>query len=288
MKTSYVILITALFALFAFVADKPAYQLYKAKGKKTDYDKLLQEAKNADIIFFGELHNNPIAHWLQLELARDLATDSAHKLVLGAEMFEADGQLLLNELLSGLVPERKFEEEMRLWKNHATDYRPLLRLAQTHRLHVVATNVPRRYASRVFASGFESLQALSPEAHNYMAPFPIAYPDSLACYRNMLQMGGSGGHANPNLPRAQALKDATMAHFILLNWKPGQRFLHLNGSYHSDFHQGIVWYIAQAKPQLKILTIATVEQDSIDDLDEEYHQQADFVLVVPSTMTKTH
>ena len=32
------------------------------------YKKLHAAASNADIVFFGELHDNPIAHWLQLNL----------------------------------------------------------------------------------------------------------------------------------------------------------------------------------------------------------------------------
>ena len=49
-----------------------AYQLFDAEGNETDYEKLLEKAKEADIILFGELHNNPIAHWLQLRLTKDL------------------------------------------------------------------------------------------------------------------------------------------------------------------------------------------------------------------------
>ena len=47
------------------------------------------------MVLFGELHNNPISHWLQLELTEDLHAARGADLVLGAEMFEADNQLLL-------------------------------------------------------------------------------------------------------------------------------------------------------------------------------------------------
>jgi len=52
--------------------DKEAYVLFDSKGKKTDYSQLLIEAKKADIILFGELHDNPICHWLQKTLTEDL------------------------------------------------------------------------------------------------------------------------------------------------------------------------------------------------------------------------
>jgi hypothetical protein len=67
-------------------------------------------------------------------------------------------------------------------------------------------------------------------------------------------------HGGPNLPKAQALKDATMAHFIQKNYEIGHTFIHFNGSYHSDIYQGILWYLKQSKPELSYITITTVVQ----------------------------
>jgi uncharacterized iron-regulated protein len=89
-----------------------------------------------------------------------------------------------------------------------------------------------------------------------------------------------GGHGGDNLPKAQALKDATMAHFILRNMEVGQRFLHFNGAYHSDRHEGIVWYLRQAQPELRIVTISTVQQKDIGKLEGEHVGKADFILCV--------
>ena len=101
----------------------------------------------------------------------------------------------------------------------------------------------------------------------------------------MGQMGQ--GHASSNLPKAQAIKDATMAHFILRYWSPGKVFLHYNGAYHSDNHEGIVWYIQQQLEDLKIMTITTVLQEDTDSLEEASMGKADFVIVIPSSMTRT-
>lgn len=101
-------------------------------------------------------------------------------------------------------------------------------------------------------------------------------------------MGGAGGHVSPNIPKAQAIKDATMAHFILKNFTPGSCFIHYNGTYHSNNFEGIVWYIRQARPDLKILTIASVEQDTIDTLIEENLNLADYTLCIPASMSKTY
>ncbi|MCH8331745.1 MAG: ChaN family lipoprotein [Bacteroidetes bacterium] len=266
--------------------DKPAYQLFDIKGKATRYTKLLAAAKDADMIFFGEMHNNPISHWLQYELTVDLAAINKQNLVLGAEMFETEDQVALNEYLAGLITDEILKKEIKLWPNYKTDYAPLLELAKDSAIPFIATSIPRRYASMVYKNGLESLEQLDAQAKEWIAPLPIKYDVELPGYMKMLEMAGP--HGGDKLPNAQAIKDATMAHFILKNMKENSQFIHYNGAYHSNNFEGIVWYIKQKKPELKILTISTGEQETINKLDEESIGVADFVLLVPMSMTKTH
>ena len=58
---------------------------------------MANEISSADIILFGELHNNSISHWLQFELTKALYETKGNKLLLGSEMFEADDQIKINE-----------------------------------------------------------------------------------------------------------------------------------------------------------------------------------------------
>ena len=97
-----------------------------------------------------------------------------------------------------------------------------------------------------------------------------------------------GMPANPNIAKAQAIKDATMAYFISKNWQRGYKFIHYNGSYHSDNFQGIVWYLKALQPQAKIMTITTVEQKDVEKLSDENLGKANFIIVVPEDMTKTY
>jgi len=205
-------------------------------------------------------------------------------------MFESDNQMVLDEYLAGQIKQSSFEKEARLWKNYNTDYKPLVEFAKENGLPFIATNIPRRYASVVHKNGFEGLDAFSDEAKKLIAPLPVKYDPELKGYKAMMEMMGGmgGGHANANLPKAQAIKDATMAHFILENWEAGKTFIHYNGTYHSNDFEGIVWYLKQEKPDLQILTIASVEQDTITDLKEEHVGVADYILCVPTSMTKTY
>jgi len=273
----------------AMKSDKPAYQFYNLKGRDAGYKDVLDAALGADIVFFGELHDSPICHWLELELTKDLYSEKKDKLVIGAEMFETDNQLLLNEYLSGKIKERNFEEEAKLWKNYKTDYKPLVKFALTNKIPFIATNIPRRYAALVNKSGLEALDSLSPEAKSFLPPLPIAYDAELKGYKGLVKMmADAGSHDTLNIAKAQAVKDATMAYSILKNWKPGNLLIHYNGTYHTDNFEGIIWYIHQSKPDIKILTISSVEQDGVDTLAQANEKLADYILCIPSSMTKTY
>jgi uncharacterized iron-regulated protein len=291
MKTVRYLLITLLFvSITAMKTGKPAYDLFNSKGKSAKFKNLVKDAEKADIILFGELHNNPISHWLQLELTKELHAIYGENLVLAAEMFEADNQLLLDEYVSGTIRQRNFEDEAKLWNNYKTDYKPLVEFAKEHSLKFVASNIPRRYASVVHQGGFEALDALPEEAKKFIAPLPAAYDPELPGYKAMIEMmsGMGGGHANDNLPKAQAIKDATMSHFILKNLEPGKVVIHFHGTYHSNNFEGIYWYLKNQNPDLNILTIATVEQEEIDSLTSENSGLADYTICVPASMTKTY
>tara|TARA_B100000809_G_scaffold252894_1_gene288188 strand:- start:6509 stop:7372 length:864 start_codon:yes stop_codon:yes gene_type:complete len=279
-------LVAVIFCLFAFKGDKKAYQIFNQQGKKTSYSKILKEIESADIILFGELHDNPISHWLQLELASDIFYTINEDLVLGAEMFEADDQITINEYLGGHHSYNTFKKEVKVWPNNKTDYQPLIDFSLRNQLPFIATNIPRRYAKIVYKKGFKGLNSINKEALKWIAPLPIKYDKELPGYKKIVEM--AGGHGGDKLPKAQAIKDATMAHFILKNYREGSTFIHYNGTYHSDNFEGIAWYLKQANPNLKIITIATVEQSEIDTLNQESFGIASFVVCTPKSMTKTH
>ncbi len=195
---SYHIVFVAIFILFtAFKSDKPSYYLFNKDGKDVKYEKMLKAAEDADIVLFGESHDNPILHWLQLELTKDLYDSKKDKLVLGAEMFESDNQVILNEYLEDKIAQSSFEGEARLWPNYKTDYKPLVEFAKTNNLRFVATNVPRRYASLVNKNGFEGLDELSEEAKTFLPPLPVKYDSTLNCYKSMMEMEGMEPHIIP-------------------------------------------------------------------------------------------
>jgi len=292
-KSLYSLLILSFFTLTALRSDKPAYKIFTPKGKFADYSDMLKAALSSDLVLFGEIHANPICHWLEYELMRDIYQVKKYDLVLGAEMLETDNQLLVNEYIMKRIRKKDFESEAKLWPNYKNDYAALIDFARDKGLKFIATNVPRRFAAMVNQNGFEGLDSLLGIERGMMAPLPIHYDSTLAGYQSMRKNIGDDmpAHVSENLPKAQALKDATMAHFIMKNISENKTtLLHFNGAYHSDNYEGIVWYVndylKRTNFPLKTLTISCVEQDTIEVLSKENLGKADFIICIPNSMTR--
>jgi uncharacterized iron-regulated protein len=201
-------------------------------------------------------------------------------------MFEADNQQALNLYLQDSIDYKGLDSLARLWPNYKTDYAPLVHLAKEKNQPFIATNIPRRYANMVFKKGFEVLDTLSEKEKSWIAPLPIEYDPELPGYKNMLQM--MGGHGGENLPKAQAIKDATMAYFIAQNFNPEKKFIHFHGTYHTDNYEGILWYLKKLLPDNKYVTLSTVLQSNVNELEKENIGKADYIICVDEDMTSTY
>ncbi|HUH25063.1 MAG TPA: ChaN family lipoprotein [Flavobacterium sp.] len=281
------LILCLLVTTFGYSQAEP-YKIFTSEGKKVSFNKMNKELKKADVVLFGELHNNAIAHFLQVKVAKSLFTNASKKLVIGAEMFERDQAEILQKYVKGHLDEKEFEKEMRLWNNYKTDYKPLLNFAKENQINYVATNVPRRYASLVYKKGVSALDTLSVEEKSWLAPLPYPYDATLPSYVKMMELFKDSDHANENFPKSQAIKDATMAYFLLQNTEPNSLFLHLNGSYHSDYHEGIAWYINQYQKNIHVKTISVVEQVDVRKLEKTHLKKADFIIVVDADMPKSY
>ena len=110
MNRFHVLIVLSFFVLSSFKSDNPAYLLFNKEGKSVKYSKMLDDLGKADIVLFGELHDNPISHWLELEVTKDLYEFKKEDILLGAEMFETDNQLIINEYFDNLIPQNYFDQ----------------------------------------------------------------------------------------------------------------------------------------------------------------------------------
>ncbi len=221
---------------------------------------LASKLKDYDVVFVGELHGNAGAHRVQLEMLRWFVAEK-RKLALSTEQFERDVQPALDKYLAGKIDEAAFLKDTRPWPNHA-DYRPQVELCRENNVHVIAGNIPRRLASRVFKEGPEVIEKFSDEEKSWCAAALHAAPGA---YRDkfMKQMGGADGHNQrlENMYASQSFKDDTMAESVA-NWlkaNKGARVMHINGNFHSAGGLGVPEKLAALMPELKIAVVTCAE-----------------------------
>ena len=73
-----------------------------------------------------------------------------------------------------------------------------------------------------------------------------------------------------------------------INLLSGDFLFHFEGSYHSNYDQGIIWWINKIQPGLKIKSITTVTESEWEEMtDEEKATIANYIIVVADNMTQT-
>ena len=289
MKKYTILLFVMLISLSVFSQKgyKKAYTIFDAQGKEIGYETLVKELSSYKVVLLGEIHNCAIVHWLEFEIARSLYDEHGKNFMMGAEMFEADNQLILDEYMQSVITYDRFEDEARLWPNYSTDYYPYLYFAKENKIPFVATNIPRRYANVVKYRGLQYLDSLSAEAKSYLPPLPITFKtDEENSMFAMMQLFSKSESNAEYMAQAQAIKDATMAWNIAKS--KAKHFLHIQGNYHSDFKQGIVLYLAEYAPNLSVVTICNVRQDDISSLEDENKGRADYYIAVPTDMSVSY
>ncbi|MCB1174015.1 MAG: ChaN family lipoprotein [Leptospiraceae bacterium] len=272
-----------------YATDPQSWSLFASRGNRIDWSALTQQAASAEVVLFGELHNNPVAHWLQLQLMQSLVlsgktqtTVRQNQWCLGLEMFSTDQNAVLAEWSKNLINDNSLENDIRLWPNYKTDYQPLLHFARSRNFCIFGSNAPRRYANLVARKGFDALADLPREALPWLPRLPIDFDPEIPSYKRMQQMKSAahGSHGLPWLAQAQALKDATMAWQIRRRIIANQRVLHINGRYHSDNQEGIVWYLKRMRPDTQMITISTATQSDVSTLQPTNYDLADYIIIV--------
>ena len=274
--------------------DAPAYVIYNKSGKKISFSTMLNEiSQKVDVCLFGEFHDDPISHWMELKLIKNLYKDKGDKLIVGAEMWERDQQLLLDEFL--LDPDMSistYQSYEKLWSNFTTDYKSILNFAKANNIKFVGTNVPRRYANIVSRNGIEKLDSLTDNAKSYLPPLPITIDLNNEFYESIADIfkesaGMMKKTSISNMVKAQALKDATMAYFLVKSMSKDSYMFHFHGELHSAFNSAIQFYLRQYAPELQVKTISVLKQDDVMKFDSD-DSRADFNIVIPNDMCKTY
>ena len=150
------------------------YRIYHSDGTPATMDDVRAALKQVDVVFVGELHNDPVSHFIEERVLEGWFEAHGHAATLSLEMFARDVQYIVDEYLTGLISDSHFQQSSSPWSNYETDYRPLVEFAKDNGLSVIAANAPRRYANMVSRTGRMALESLSDQARSYLAPLPYA------------------------------------------------------------------------------------------------------------------
>jgi len=254
----------------------PVYQLY-LNGAQCNLEAAAKELASADVVFFGEQHDDRNAHALELALLESLYAQNP-RVMLSLEMFERDVQGVVDEYLDGYITETHFLQSSRPWPNYKDDYRPLIEFCKAHKLPVVAANAPRRYVNIVSRKGQAALMELPKTSRVYLAPLPYSMTIPPEYDRQLSEIFGAAHDTADNKPaptpqpgmpdpallkQAQGLWDSTMADSIARAARAhkGRQILQVNGAMHSDSSFGIAARLHALNPRLRI-KIVTVRPDA--------------------------
>ena len=282
-------ILTILLSAAAFAQVKLSddqIRIFDAKGNPASFEQILKAIGENEAVFLGEQHDDAVGHAVQAEIfRRAVAEYSANrKVALSLEMFERDVQIVVNEYLNGLISEAQFMASARPWGNYKTDYRPLVELAKERKLPVIAANAPRRYVNMVSRNGRDSLNGLTKEALNWLAPLPYGEPSD-AYGKKFKALMGPSPEAQMGIDKilaSQSLWDATMANSVFSFLKSHDKSLviHLNGSFHTESRLGTVEHLMKYRPKTKALVVTIRYEDDFKTFDAAKHTDiGDFVIL---------
>lgn len=256
----------------AFAKDNTHYYY---QDKEISLNKAVNIAKDYDVVFFDEYHDQASIHQQELAFFKAMYKND-QDMILSMEMFERDVQPVMDKYLASEISEEEFKNNSRPWPNYQEDYRPLVEFAKVHDIYVLAGNIPRRMAAQYAKTGDFSL--ISEADKQYLPEKQLiehgAYYEK---FTNLMNNSDGAQHMILSKDKvelfykAQTLKDDTMAESInnyVLAHK-NTRVLHVQGAFHGDEHLGVVEKLHKLNPNLKLLVITPVENKDYNDIKDK-------------------
>ena len=128
-------------------------------GKAVSFGRFIERIASKDLIFFGEVHDNPEHHLMQIQTLQALA-DCCSPLTIAMEFFERPKQDILDRYIRGELEEAAFLKAVDWKGGWGFDYhlyRPLLLFARQNRIRVLALNAPSDIVKKVARKGLKGL-----------------------------------------------------------------------------------------------------------------------------------
>ncbi|MCL5022543.1 MAG: ChaN family lipoprotein [Nitrospirae bacterium] len=131
--------------------------LRASDGKDIAFSTMIDDVRQAQVLFVGETHNSKRDHEFQLSVIKALHRARV-PLAIGLEMFRADSQQILDQWVKGNLGEREFLNAYDdNWGVSWHLYKAIFLFARDNGIPMVGLNVPADITRKVSLSGFSSL-----------------------------------------------------------------------------------------------------------------------------------
>lgn len=257
------------------------YQFASAKGEPIALSQLPSALIDADVVLIGEWHTHSAVHRFQTDFLKARLADSKD-VALSMEQFARQHQNVIDDYLAGEIGEQVLMSDAAAWPNYQSDYRPLVELAKSQGIDIIAANAPKPVVQCIGRNGIDYLEKLTPEERQWIAD-DVNTSDSPYKEKFMASMHHGTPEQTEKQFAAQVTWDETMADSIVkyLNENPDKQVIHVAGKFHTEQGLGTAASILRRNADLNVVVITPVE--SLSDSNEDYQLQ---VLSPPTRYVK--
>ena len=134
--------------------------LHLPTGIYVDQQVMFDHARQAQVTFIGETHDNPASHRLEVDVLDALQQHNPGNVTLAMEMFTPSQQPVLDLWTAGKLSEKEFLQQVdwfHTWRMNFSFYRPLLNYCRDHQIPILALNVEKDLKQKVSHTPFDQL-----------------------------------------------------------------------------------------------------------------------------------
>ena len=238
------------------------YDLQSPSGQDINLKDFVADIQNADVVLVGEWHTHAGIHRFQTELLQAMIAANGN-VTLSMEQFTRDKQAIVNAYLAGEIGEGTLIKQANAWPNYNSDYRPLVELAKTKEIDIIAANAPKNIIRCIGKEGISYVDKLPADERTWLAA-NINTQDSPYKTHFMASMHHGDESQNEHKFASQVTWDETMAESIVnyLATNPHKQVLHIAGKFHTENGLGTAASILARAPELNVVIVTPVDVNS--------------------------
>lgn len=184
--------------------------LHMPTGIYVDQQVMFDHARQVQVTFVGETHDNPASHRLEVDILNALHQHNPGNITLAMEMFTPSQQPILDMWSAGELSEKDFLQRVdwfHTWRMNFAFYRPLLNDCRDHQIPILALNVEKDLKQKVSHTPFDQLN----EEDRQKLPEIVEDPYQQAMVKSVFSGHKMGQAMIDGFQRVQTLWDETMA-----------------------------------------------------------------------------